>query len=146
MSARCNLIAEDSYDRIQLCRHWDGYPGRAGGVLAVLEQAIPYAWSFPRFEEEQTDRIDGNRRGSDRTLAAAPTRPPDCAKGSPLRIAPRFCMDRSAILFRYGQTIAPHVEGSCMREKGPSILGKRGGTPFELGQVVGTPGALQALT
>jgi hypothetical protein len=63
MSTRCNLIVEDSYDRIQVYRHWDGYPGRAGGVLAALEQAIPYAWPFPRFEEEQTDRIIGNRRG-----------------------------------------------------------------------------------
>ena len=50
MSTRCNLIVEDSYDRIQLYRHWDGYPGRAGGVLATLEQAIPYAWPLPRFE------------------------------------------------------------------------------------------------
>jgi hypothetical protein len=50
MATRCNLIVEDSYDRIQLYRHWDGYPGRAGGVLATLEQAIPYAWPLPRFE------------------------------------------------------------------------------------------------
>jgi hypothetical protein len=50
MSTRCNLIVEDSYDRIQLYRHWDGYPDGEGGVLAALEQAIPYAWPFPRFE------------------------------------------------------------------------------------------------
>jgi hypothetical protein len=65
MSTRCNLIVEDSYDRIQLYRRWDGYPGRAGGVLMALEQAIPYARPFPRFEEEQVDRISGNHRGSD---------------------------------------------------------------------------------
>jgi hypothetical protein len=33
-----------------------------------------------------------------------------------------------------------------MREKKPGAPGERGGPLFELGQVVGTPGALQALT
>jgi hypothetical protein len=50
MSTRCNLIVEDSYDRIQLYRHCGGYPDGAGGVLAALEQAIPFAWPLPRFE------------------------------------------------------------------------------------------------
>jgi hypothetical protein len=63
-----------------------------------------------------------------------------------LRIASRFCIDRSAILFYYGQAVAVHVEGSCMREKKPGAPGERRGPLFELGQVVGTPGALQALT
>jgi hypothetical protein len=80
MSTRCNLIVEDSYDRTQLYRHWDGYPGRAGDVLAALEQAIPYAWPLPRFEEAQMGRISGSRGGSNRTLAAAPTRPPIARK------------------------------------------------------------------
>jgi hypothetical protein len=31
VATRCNLIVEDSYDRIQLYRHWDGYLGGAGG-------------------------------------------------------------------------------------------------------------------
>jgi hypothetical protein len=67
------------------------------------------------------------------------------SKGSLLRNAPGFCIDRSAILLRYGQSVAAHVGGNSMREKEPSIPGKRGGSLFELGQVVGTLGALQAL-
>ena len=50
MSTRCNLIVEDSHNRIQLYRHWDGYPDGSGGVLATLEEAVPYAWPNPRFE------------------------------------------------------------------------------------------------
>ena len=50
MSTRCNLIIEDAFDRIQLYRHGDGYPNGSCGVLATLEQALPYAWPIPRFE------------------------------------------------------------------------------------------------
>ena len=50
MSTRSNLIIDDGYDRIQLYRHWDGYPDGSGGVLATLELALPYAWPLPRFE------------------------------------------------------------------------------------------------
>ena len=50
MSTRSNLIIEDGHDRIQLYRHCDGYPDGAGGVLADLELALPYAWPIPRFE------------------------------------------------------------------------------------------------
>ena len=50
MSTRSNLIIEDGYTRIQLYRHWDGYPDGKGGVLTTLGLAIPYAWPFPRFE------------------------------------------------------------------------------------------------
>ena len=49
MSTRSNIIVEDEYSRIQLYRHWDGYPE---GVLADLELAVPYAWQFPRFEAQ----------------------------------------------------------------------------------------------
>jgi len=50
MGTRCNLIIEDSTNRIQLYRHWDGYPDGPGGVLATLEDALAYAWPFPRYE------------------------------------------------------------------------------------------------
>ncbi|MCI0558945.1 MAG: hypothetical protein MN733_10650 [Nitrososphaera sp.] len=50
MSTRCNIIVEDRYDRVQLYRHWDGYPDRKSGILATLEPALPFAWPLPRFE------------------------------------------------------------------------------------------------
>ena len=50
MGTRSNLIIEDSYHRIQLYRHWNGYPEGSDGVLATLEDAFPYAWLLPRFE------------------------------------------------------------------------------------------------
>lgn len=52
MSTRCNLIVDDGYKRIQLYRHWDGYPQGGGGVLASLKYALPYAWPLPRFEAD----------------------------------------------------------------------------------------------
>lgn len=52
MSTRSNIIVEDGRNRVQLYRHYDGYPGGIGGVLATLEQALPYAWPLPRFEAE----------------------------------------------------------------------------------------------
>src|SRR5690606_21398852 len=45
-----NIIIEDGHDRIQLYRHWDGYPDGKGGVLATLKYALPYAWPLLRFE------------------------------------------------------------------------------------------------
>ena len=50
MSTRCNVIIQDDRSRIQLYRHSDGYPDTWSGVLATLEEAIPYAWPNPRFE------------------------------------------------------------------------------------------------
>ncbi len=50
MSTRSNIIVEDDYRRIQLYRHYDGYPDTEWGVLATLEDAMPYAWPLPRFE------------------------------------------------------------------------------------------------
>lgn len=50
MSTRSNVIVEDGFNRIQLYRHCDGYPGSEAGVLATLELALPYTWPFPRFE------------------------------------------------------------------------------------------------
>lgn len=50
MSTRCNVIVEDRYDRIQLYRHSDGYPEGPHGVVETLKEAIPFAWSLPRFE------------------------------------------------------------------------------------------------
>jgi len=52
MATRSNLIIEDGYHRIQLYRHCDGYPDGTGGVLASLEDVLPYAWPFPRFEAD----------------------------------------------------------------------------------------------
>jgi hypothetical protein len=47
MATRCNIIGEDNTDRIQLYRHWDGYPE---AVLPDLQKALPFAWNLPRFE------------------------------------------------------------------------------------------------
>ena len=49
MSTRSNIIVEDKHNRIQLYRHWDGYPS---GVLPELEIALLYAWQLPRFEAQ----------------------------------------------------------------------------------------------
>jgi hypothetical protein len=50
MGTRSNIIVADEHSRIQLYRHWDGYPDGEAGVLTSLEQALPYAWPLPRFE------------------------------------------------------------------------------------------------
>ena len=50
MGTRSNLIIADEFNRLQLYRHWDGYPDGKAGVLANLEKALPYAWPLPRFE------------------------------------------------------------------------------------------------
>jgi hypothetical protein len=47
MATRCNVIVEDEYSRIQIYRHWDGYPK---AVIADISQALHYAWPLPRFE------------------------------------------------------------------------------------------------
>ena len=52
MGTRSNLIIADDYNRLQLYRHWDGYPDSETGVLADLEKALPYAWPLPRFEAD----------------------------------------------------------------------------------------------
>ena len=52
MGTRSNLIIADDYNRLQLYRHWDGYPDSETGVLADLEKAFPYAWPLPRFEAD----------------------------------------------------------------------------------------------
>ena len=52
MGTRSNIIVADDHSRIQLYRHWDGYPDGEGGVLADLALALPYAWPLPRFEAD----------------------------------------------------------------------------------------------
>ena len=52
MGTRSNLIIADDYNRLQLYRHYDGYPDSVTGVLADLEKAFPYAWPLPRFEAD----------------------------------------------------------------------------------------------
>lgn len=52
MGTRSNLIISDDSNRLQLYRHWDGYPDGESGVLAELEKAFPYAWPLPRFEAD----------------------------------------------------------------------------------------------
>ena len=52
MGTRSNLIITDDHNRLQLYRHWDGYPDSETGVLADLENAFPYAWPLPRFEAD----------------------------------------------------------------------------------------------
>jgi hypothetical protein len=47
MSTRSNIIVDDGYRRIQLYRHYDGFPD---DLLPDLEQALLYAWPWPRFE------------------------------------------------------------------------------------------------
>jgi hypothetical protein len=47
VSTRSNIIAIDQYDRVQIYRHWDGYPSC---VLPDLLEAFKYAWPTPRFE------------------------------------------------------------------------------------------------
>ena len=87
-------------------------------------------------------------------LAVVPTHPPiaqnDFLENLPLDFASTDLLYCSG----YGKTVATHVEGSFMREKGPSTpeeggqLDDRDSDPktlFGLGQVVGTPGALRAL-
>ena len=53
MSTRSNLIVQDQYDRIQLYRHFDGYPDTSAGVLATLPEALKFAWPLPRFEAQE---------------------------------------------------------------------------------------------
>lgn len=50
MSTRSNIIVEDEKNRIQLYRHYNGAPYGEWGVLATLENALPYAWHLPRYE------------------------------------------------------------------------------------------------
>ena len=49
MATRSNIIIQDDYNRIQLYRHWDGYPA---GVIPDLASALQYAWELPRFEAQ----------------------------------------------------------------------------------------------
>ena len=75
MATRSNIIVEDQYKRIQVYRHWDGYP-RA--VIPELSEALAFAWPLPRFEADDFAaaivrawkdeggghiRIDGNPKG-----------------------------------------------------------------------------------
>jgi hypothetical protein len=75
MATRSNIIVEDAYSRIQIYRHWDGYPE---AVIPQLIQALPFAWPLPRFEADDFAaaivrawkeeggghiRIDGNPKG-----------------------------------------------------------------------------------
>lgn len=47
MATRCNIIVKDKESKIQLYRHWDGYPE---AVVPELEQALQFAWPLPRFD------------------------------------------------------------------------------------------------
>ena len=53
MSTRSNIIIDDGYDRIQIYRHWDGYPNGEWGVLGTLKEALPYAFEFPDFRAKE---------------------------------------------------------------------------------------------
>lgn len=49
MSTRSNIIVEDQYGRVQVYRHYDGYPE---GVIPELIKALEFAWPLPRFEAD----------------------------------------------------------------------------------------------
>ena len=49
MSTRSNIIVQDEYNRIQVYRHYDGYPE---GVMPELIKALEFAWPLPRFEAD----------------------------------------------------------------------------------------------
>jgi hypothetical protein len=49
MSTRSNIIVQDEYKRIQVYRHYDGYPE---GVIPELIKALEFAWPLPRFEAD----------------------------------------------------------------------------------------------
>ncbi|SRR6266849_5804146 len=49
MATRSNIIIQDKYKRVQVYRHWDGYPA---GVIPDLADALQYAWELPRFEAD----------------------------------------------------------------------------------------------
>jgi hypothetical protein len=49
MATRSNIIVQDEYNRIQLYRHWDGYPK---AVIPELKTALEFAWKLPRFEAD----------------------------------------------------------------------------------------------
>jgi hypothetical protein len=49
MATRSNIIVQDEYKRVQVYRHWDGYPT---GVIPDLADALQYAWELPRFEAD----------------------------------------------------------------------------------------------
>jgi hypothetical protein len=50
MSTRSNIIVQDEYSRIQIYRHYDGYPQ---AVIPELAQALEFAWELPRFEADE---------------------------------------------------------------------------------------------
>lgn len=50
MATRCNIIVEDKYKKIQIYRHYDGYPEV---VIPDLNQVLQYAWGLPRFEADE---------------------------------------------------------------------------------------------
>ena len=51
MGTRCLITIEDSHgDKFTIYRHWDGYPE---AILGDLQKALPFAWSFPRFESDE---------------------------------------------------------------------------------------------
>ena len=49
MATRSNIIVQDEYSRIQVYRHWDGYPK---AVIPELKEALEFAWPLPRFEAD----------------------------------------------------------------------------------------------
>ena len=49
MATRSNIIVQDEYSRIQVYRHWDGYPK---AVIPELIKALEFAWPLPRFEAD----------------------------------------------------------------------------------------------
>src|SRR6266436_8888976 len=49
MSTRSNIIVEDQYGRVQVYRHYDGYPE---GVIPELIKSLEFAWPLPRFEAD----------------------------------------------------------------------------------------------
>src|SRR5262249_60391012 len=74
MATRSNIIVQDEFSRIQVYRHWDGYPK---AVIPELIKALEFAWPLPRFEADDFAaaivrawkdggghiRIDGNPKG-----------------------------------------------------------------------------------
>jgi len=50
MSTRSTISVKDAYDTFYIYRHCDGYPQGEYGVVNTLKEALPYAWTLPRFE------------------------------------------------------------------------------------------------
>lgn len=44
------LVKKEDGKKIQIYRHWDGYPD---AVLPDLQKIYPFAWALPRFEADE---------------------------------------------------------------------------------------------